>query len=599
MKNFYLSILFALAVVKINAQSTDSSILPIDATIPCLGTVDPLKEPIDQWNFTVQNESIENLVNLPSRKIIEQQTKLKFDGLNRSQQSTTTSASPITLGLGKNFTGLTGGLEPFDNGTSVSNGNFVVHTINAKMEIKDTLGKVLYSNSLATFLKKSGVFDPRVVYDSYSDRFIVVCAYDYQNEFGVQFACSASNDPTKSWYVYTVKYAGATGTWPFADYPYVGVTQHDIIFQSATPSPYALQIAKAQAYKGGTLKTKTYNLSSKCKEMVCVAEHGRTDVTYYKAYLVGADSWNGGTTLQLVEITDSLNGNPVANTYDITVPSYSLPGDIKQKGTSQVLPAPDTRIQSAVYANGIVHCVMNTNYNNTGFGGIAYYRINVATKKAEVFYYGKANTDLSRPSLALFGTSLSDKTAIIGYHECNQNIYPSVGAVACDDAGNWSNPIILKNGLGYIPKLGTDPRYGDYSSMIRVHNTVTPTAWYSAECGGSGNVRSSWIAQIKRTDYLTSIPKIEIASESFQVFPNPVSDRFTFSMDLKEKLDNANICIYDAEGKLLKKLFEGTLREGENEIGFDKSVLSPGIYFIKVFNQNKEFKAKKIIISNQ
>ena len=378
---------------------------------------------------------------------------------------------------------------------------------------------------------------------------------------------------------YNIQYTGASGSFGFADYPYSGVTEHDLILESITPNAYAMQIAKAEGYKGGTLRKKSYTLPSSF-DNAAVADHGRSDTPYTKqGYIVGFTS---NKTIGLIEFSDTIGGNPVANVCSIPIPAYSVAGNVSQKGSTATLSGSDGRMMNAYYVNGIIHCVHNTAYNNGNYGGIAYYRVNVTTKTATSYYFGVANSDIVNPSVALFGTSLNDKTVVIGYTESNANIYPSMSAVVCDDGGNWSTPALLKAGVGYI----SGSRYGDYTSIARKHNTKSPTAWYSAEYGGSGNSRSSWIAEIKRTDagVFTSAPEIK-SQEPFRVYPNPIIDRFTFSVDLDKTQPDVNISIYNIEGKMVKELFKGTLREGENEMGFDKAALKAGIYFIKVQNQ--------------
>lgn len=592
MKNNITLLVAVFASFQITAQKLVGTIVPSkEELVPCLGIIEPMKLPLDKWNFTVQNETVENWMNPKVQEMIKEKTKLKLEQLGKKEYSEigTVVTSSITIAKGHNFAGQGNGMTPFDNGTSVSNGKFVIQTINAKIQIFDTSGTSLYSNSLATFLGLSGVFDPRVVYDSYEDRFIVFCA---DAKWGVQFAFSATNDPTKTWYKYNVKYTGASGSFGFADYPYAGVTEHDLILESITPSAYVIQMAKAEGYKGGTLRTKNYKLASNF-DNAAVADHGRSDTPYPKeGYIVGFTS---STTIGLIEFSDTIGGNPVANVFSIPIPAYSVAGSVMQKGSSATLAGSDGRIMNAYYANGIIHCVHNTAYNNGTYGGLAYYRINVATKTATPYYFGLANSDIVNPSVALFGTSLTDKTVVIGYTESNSNIYPSMSAVVCDDGGNWSVPALLKAGVGFI----SGSRYGDYTSIARKHNANVPTAWFSAEYGGPGNTRASWIAEIKRTDagINVSVPEVK-AQESYYVYPNPIIDRFTFSIDLEKTHPDVNISIYNMEGKMVKELFKGSLREGENEMSFDKAALKTGVYFIKIQSPKALLKSEKVIIAD-
>jgi hypothetical protein len=334
-----------------NAQELVATIPASGYTfVSCAGTIEPLKQPLDEWNFTIQNEVVDNRMFPDERKTIEEKTKRKLAQLGKEPSTETPgrSASAITLVLGHSFVGTNPGPAPSDNGTAVSNGKFIVHTVNEKITVNDTTGKVLYTNATSTFYGLGGSgFDSRAVYDSYSDRFIVISAI--YTACGVYLAFSATNDPTGTWYKYKVLYPNETSG--FGDYPYLGITDHDLVLESyctGTGHGHVLQISKAEGYKGGTLRMKDY-VPSGIGVNISTVNYGGPNVHTNKAYLVGA---NSGKALSLVEISDSIGGNPVMQVYSIPVPAYSAAGDVPQKGSSQLLQAwPTRRLLKAVYSN--------------------------------------------------------------------------------------------------------------------------------------------------------------------------------------------------------------------------------------------------------
>ncbi|MBI2272043.1 MAG: T9SS type A sorting domain-containing protein [Bacteroidetes bacterium] len=561
--------------------------------IPLAGNIEPMKQTLDSWNFSIQNITVENWSDPEMKKLQDEKTKQKLlQNENKSQenQMVPQATSTVTPVAGKSFSGSTNGLPPFDNGTAVSNGKYIVQMINKKILITDTLGTSLYSNSLGSFFGfGTSPFDPRVIYDSYSDRFIVIAI---PGTLKIHVAFSATNDPTGKWYKYNITAPNESG---FLDYPFAGVTDKDLLFTTfvvGNDHSRIYQVSKTDGYNGKPLRMETY-LPSTNSVWVCVAGHGRSDTPYgNKAYLVS--SRTGNKSLHLVEITDTIGGNPLMNIYSIPVPIYYAAGKASQKGSSILLSTTaEARMLSAVFCNGIVHCVHNTDQNNNGYNVIGYYRINVNTKTATPYYFSQPNSDVCYPSVALFGSSQSDKTVVIGYQESNKNIYPSLSAVVCDDTGNWSLPIKLKEGLG---TLGGSSRYGDYSSITRKHNAEKPTAWFSGEYGGQGNIRSCWISQITTIGTLTSVSQFN-ENNSLNIYPNPLIEQFTLSFDIEKMQTEANICIYNMEGQLVKMLFEGPLMAGKNEMRFDKTALASGVYFLRIKGAQELLQNKKIIIN--
>jgi hypothetical protein len=87
--------------------------------------------------------------------------------------------------------------------------------------------------SLATFFSDGTnfLFDPRVIYDPYWDRFVVLAdgctACNGAVVSVLALAISATGDPTGSWYEYSIGLPGVAGD--FADFPQLGMDLNSII----------------------------------------------------------------------------------------------------------------------------------------------------------------------------------------------------------------------------------------------------------------------------------------------------------------------------------------------------------------------------------
>jgi hypothetical protein len=64
-------------------------------------------------------------------------------------------------------------------------------------------------------------------------------------------------------------------------------------------------------------------------------------------------------------------------------------------------------------------------------------------------------------------------------------------------------------------------------------------------------------------------------------FPNPFTDNTTLSYSLKEA-DDINIMLYDAQGRLVKEVFNGKQSAGVHEFSINGSDFYSGIYFYKI-----------------
>ena len=91
----------------------------------------------------------------------------------------------------------------------------------------------------------------------------------------------------------------------------------------------------------------------------------------------------------------------------------------------------------------------------------------------------------------------------------------------------------------------------------------------------------------------TLLPKsnsINDNSTTIEFYPNPVVD--LLNVEWNPELQLTEIMVFDNRGKLLqlKKVYEGTAREV-----FNLSTYASGIYYIHIFDANRQSKSYKII----
>lgn len=123
-----------------------------------------------------------------------------------------------------NFEGITySGEVPPDPVIAVSS-DYIVQAVNKKIAVFNKSGIKLYEESFSSFFQNqsppSNIFDPKVAYDQYSNRFILLAAGKNTNggNSNYMLAVTQNADPTGRWYKFKLSAED------------VGLTQYDIDF---------------------------------------------------------------------------------------------------------------------------------------------------------------------------------------------------------------------------------------------------------------------------------------------------------------------------------------------------------------------------------
>jgi hypothetical protein len=594
------TVLLATLFIQVRAQVVQSGY----TTSPCRDKVNLATLPNDTWKITIAHGEREiNQLDEATIKFKEEVTRQKIAALgDKFKVNSTNQTEGIdTPEVRNNFAGINSNAVPFDNGTAVSNGKYLVHSVNASISMRDTSGTSLKSLALSTFFGVSNsISDPRVIYDSYTDRFIVLAI---PTDVAMIFiAFSNSNDPTGTWNRYSLAIPGEASN-SIYDYPYVGITEHELIVSGAVfPSggglvhPNILQISKAEGYAAQPLRMRNYKLGTTNNYSLCVVNHAGPEFAYgTKSYLLSSTrSTSPSNRYYLYTISDTIGGNPqLTQSTIIGSINYLPPGNAPQYQSSWTLQTNDARMLSAVYSNGVIHAVQHGDADNAGYAALLYHRVNVNTSTINTYKFAKTQTDLAFPSVALFSAknNQTDQSVLIGFQEVSSTKYPSLSAIICKNDGSWSNPVALRTGTASI----IYNRWGDYTSCTRKHNARIPTGWISGEYGASGIGRAAWIAEVSITPPLIPDTSTLVVKSPYAIFPNPIIDRFKIEFQLPVE-QFIRIVIYDVLGQEVKVLFDGALPTGNNTLTFDKSSLASGTYIIRVSNPEKVLYEHKLIM---
>ncbi|HEY0065363.1 MAG TPA: hypothetical protein VGC21_24815 [Telluria sp.] len=374
--------------------------------------------------------------------------------------------APIIL-VGPNLAGATNvdGLAPPDTHGAVGLDHFVEVT-NSHIDIFLRANNARTSISLAAFLGYTNrvLFDPRVVYDSVWNRWIVT-SDAFQESATLQWhfiAVSTTSNALGPYYIYRINVAFNSGD--FWDYPQLGMDQDAIIITAnifmasgAYRGTDMFAVAKARLYNGLGFSVPLFTgLRGTLAPPIVLDQNGRT-------FLIAA---SGGTTLSLYTLTNSSTPNTIGLTgpVNITVPAYVVPPDAPQPGTATRLDTLDGRFVNASTQTGDFLWQAHT-VGLAGYAAPKFYQINIVTNTVvrNAFFFGTSTSyDFN---VAIAANSANDIFVTWTMTDPPQNINAQVRFSGFDH--NTGPTYILGPGTAAFtsPTWYSGTRWGDYSAV--------------------------------------------------------------------------------------------------------------------------------------
>ncbi len=339
------------------------------------------------------------------------------------------------------------------------------------------------------------VFDPEVLYDPLSGRFFAMAAEAYApgNRSYVLIAVSDDSDPNGTWYKYRFDTTGFSGD--LFDSPNMGVDE-DVLYITGDAFGLGARYPVYTFDKASLLVGDPPAITQSKLLTTSTQSAAIPPVTFDSPpalYLVEHQEGSGRTQVRLIAVTDPL-GSINFTTYNLTVPTYSSPGDPAQLGTSSRPETFDARFWSSEYRNGSLWATHHVNNP-------------VEVRWYEIAMNGWPNSG-SNPTLVQSGAVGGD------------GLYTTFTSIAVDDAGNAALCFARSSSSEYlsmattyrlagdplgtmrpmvIEKQSTSPetsgRWGDYSGIE--YDAFTNQFWAHHEYRGS-----SWLTWISSIDGL-------------------------------------------------------------------------------------------------
>lgn len=403
----------------------------------------------------------------------------------------------------------------------------MVNVVNVSIEWYTKAGVRQNRQSLRNFFTSlaplTNTFDPKVVYDQYENRFVVLTMERTEanattgavNSSRVFVAVSDDSDPNGTWYYHTLlteETIGANQSW--ADFPGLAVDSEAIYFttnmfaHNNQPNAGAFTgqrtwiIAKSPFYTGGAAAATRYNAAAEANANP--AGDGAVVTTMQPAQMYGDTP--GGVGTYLVAYSGLSNGtsnfvqvirvdNPLSS--PIFTGALSLVGTraaddatnlallpAPQLGTTRTIQTNDRRVsQNAVFRNDLLYFAapirppVGTNANQT----TAHYFVLNTTNLDDpattppVDQGNIGGEDIAAGTFTFFPSVAVDSAGnmAIGFAASAPSIYPGAyytGRLSTDAAGTTQPATALRAGVDYyIRTFGSSPtaasRWGDYSGI--------------------------------------------------------------------------------------------------------------------------------------
>lgn len=368
-------------------------------------------------------------------------------------------------------------------------------------------GATLANVALGSFMP-GAVGDPRVLFDTHSNRWIVI-ASDFSTR--VYLAVSQTSDAMGTFFKTSFVASAGSDAACFPDYPTLGLDANGIYTASymAGSSPCAGQMTIFAIDKAplvapspslGTI-TAFRNLAFE-GAIQPVETFGTPAVA--GQYLVSRQS---STSIRVRRVSPPLTSPTLATVASVSIPSHSSPPDAPALGSTVPLDTVGHRLMNAIYRNGSIwttHCVGVSNV-----ASVRWYQIG-----EQPFQLIQSGT-VDAPGLHAFFPAIAVNglgQAVIGFSGSNANQYAAcyyVGRVAQNNSGQMSSAQLLRAGAAphnLIDSYGRN-RFGDYS--LTTLDPVDGTSfWTLQEYAHANNVWGTHVGKLQFDAQPDSLPPI-------------------------------------------------------------------------------------------
>lgn len=345
----------------------------------------------------------------------------------------------------------------------------------------------------------TGTFDPKVIYDQFEGRFLVVTlekTTSSDTTSRILLAVSDDDDPNGSWYYHAINSKMTIdGKTNWADYPGFAVDEEAVYitanmfdFSGYSHGIRLWIVAKGAGtggfYDGGTASVSVYDPEA----LAGMSGYTTSQPAHIfgsapdplGTFLVQAGWYSGSTDYLAVIRVDNPLSSPTFTNQWINLGDIHTSGDLPdapQSGTTITIETNDARTLSAVWRDDYLWVTNTVNPPSGADAGQAtahWYKINTSNLSALTLtdQGNVGGEDIATGTYTFFPAIMVDSLGNmgIGFAASGSSIYPGAyftGRLASDPAGTVQSATALRTGLDYYYRAfgGSRNRWGDYSGI--------------------------------------------------------------------------------------------------------------------------------------
>jgi hypothetical protein len=384
---------------------------------------------------------------------------------------------------------------PSDNTLAVSNEGIVLVGMNSVLYAHDIQGDSAYFPGYQVFLRpfvsgstSSSYYDPKVLYDPHTDRFVVALLKDFDPEKSRVIICfSSSSDPNDPWYVYSLP-GNPLDNNRWTDFPTISVTEDklyftanliipDVSWQVGFDGSIIWEMDKMAGYAGEEDINATLYHDIKFNDRFIRNLHtvqGANGIAE-DLYLLSNRNFDvENDTLFFLKLSDGeLDIRALKTDVLYGVPPNARQADTDISDPTNGLQTNDARVLGAILFEDEIQFVGNTINPATGLSGIYFGVVSDIHENPQVTgrIIGDEVRDYAYPNIAWSGNELCDKEVIIGFLHSSFTDFPGVSAVHVNNEREISPVLTVKEGYNIVNRLqGGYERWGDYFGLQRKFN---------------------------------------------------------------------------------------------------------------------------------
>lgn len=498
-------------------------------------------------------------------------------------------------------------INPPDNAMAVNGDGTMVLAINSRVLFADVQGRILFQRGLESFFSAAinGPFraqffcDPRVVFDQFSQRFILTAMTCLGNSASSQLgiAISKTSNPSDGWWLYQLNGNQSdllsTNTW--IDFPNVTVSETDVYVaanlftDNGTYRQAFVATMRKQPMLDGTQLQPTdvqrfLRLSGEPYALFPVVRRpndGLESVVMISNG-IGNDVSEGIDVYEFKRINDA----PIqVERTTIRVPAFEPPSFSAQPGSTVILSCFDQRGAGSVVRNGTVTYV----YSVRGQQGAAVEvvqlgRVNGRWTATRSRRLERPSSNMTYPSIALMDPQDNASEMVLAYTYASGTEAPGIASRTLDTALRSSEELLIRPGDGPVEFQSSYDfsRWADYTAAVTDISSSTPGVWVFAPYGARNGVWNNYLARIARNGGVSVTNGRGAVGWQERVYPNPSADDAVSIEIVAEDIEAMSVEVVSLDATVRREVYRGTLREGRNVLTCSLSDLPQGMYGIVI-----------------